>query len=85
VNPCHAHPLTCGVAGVTIDRMDIPRDLAHRWHQRHDACLADAEAGAGPLAVVYEQLRELAAKDGAHDLAARLGQTAQGLRALAAR
>jgi len=65
--------------------MDIPADLAHRWHERHDACLLDAAAGAGPLAAVYEQLRKLAVQDGAHDLAERLGRTARGLRALAAR
>ncbi|MEV6607465.1 hypothetical protein [Kutzneria sp. NPDC051319] len=64
--------------------MDIPAELAHRWHERHDPCLADVEAGAGPLAAVYEQLRMLAAQDGAHELEERLGRTARGLRVLAA-
>jgi hypothetical protein len=68
---------------VTIDRMQISPELARRWHERHAACLTDATAGAGPLAEVYDQLRELADRDGAREFAAELGKTAHGLRALA--
>lgn len=62
--------------------MDIPVDLAHRWHERHDACLADVATGAAALAAVYDELHRLAVQDGPPDLAAELGATAHGLRTL---
>jgi len=45
----------------------------------------DGTSGAGPLAAVYDELHRLAVQDGPSGLAAQLGETARGLRALTTR
>lgn len=77
--------MTCSVAAATIERTDIPAELARCWHEQHAACLADAVVAAGQLAAVHDELCQLAVQNGARELADTLGETAYGLRALASR